>query len=138
MPSLKFRRTLSMREYKNFTKKYAIDRVLGLRLYAKKKRAGALGSDHPELHPARFADHILIPGRVPNELDIGFIDAVDGQNLALRIVGDGWSHPAARRRERHFHFHARAAVILFSQTAIVNQTKIDNINRNFRVVALRT
>jgi hypothetical protein len=77
MPSLKFRRTLSMREYKNFTKKYAIDRVLGLRLYAKKKRAGSLGSDHPELHPARFADHILIPGRVPNELDIGFIDAVD-------------------------------------------------------------
>ena len=34
--------------------------------------------NHAELHSPRFADHVLIPGRVPNELDIGFIDAVDG------------------------------------------------------------
>jgi hypothetical protein len=34
-------------------------------------------SDHPELHAARFTDHVLIPGRIPDELDIGFIHAVD-------------------------------------------------------------
>jgi hypothetical protein len=34
--------------------------------------------NHAELHSPRFADHVLIPGRIPNELDIGFIDTVDG------------------------------------------------------------
>ena len=35
-------------------------------------------SDHTEFHPAGFADHVLVPRRVPNELDIGFVDAIDG------------------------------------------------------------
>ena len=95
-----------------------------------------VASDHSELHAARFADHILIPRRIPDQLDICFIYAVDRQNLALSVVRDRWSHPAARRSERHFHFHARAAIILFDQTAIVNQTKINNIDRDFRIVAL--
>ena len=37
----------------------------------------AYGSNHAELHSAGFADHVLIPRRVPNELHIGFINAVD-------------------------------------------------------------
>jgi hypothetical protein len=65
--------------------------------------------NHAELHPPRFTDHVLIPGWIPNELDIGFIDTVDGQNLALRIVGDCRSHSAAGGREGHFHFHFGAA-----------------------------
>jgi hypothetical protein len=93
-------------------------------------------SDHSELHATRFADHILIPRRIPDELDISLIYAVDRQNLALSVVRDRWPHPAARRSERHFHFHARAAIILFDQTAIVNQTKINNVDRDFGVVAL--
>ena len=36
----------------------------------------AYGSDHSELHSAGFANHVLIPRRVPNELHIGFIAAV--------------------------------------------------------------
>jgi hypothetical protein len=42
--------------------------------------------NHPELHPPRFADHVLIPWRVPNELDVCFIHAVDTKNFALRIM----------------------------------------------------
>ena len=45
------------------------------------------------LHPARFANHILVPRRVPDELHISFIDAVYAQNLALRIVRDCRSIP---------------------------------------------
>ena len=78
----------------------------------------------------------MIPGRIPDQLDIGFIHAVDGQNLALGIVRDCWPHAAAGRSERHFHFHARAAIILFDQTAIVNQTKINNVDRDFRIITL--
>src|SRR6266496_1729231 len=71
--------------------------------------------NHPELHAPRFADHVLIPWRVPNELHIGFIYAVDGQNLALRIVRDRRAHAAARGRKRHFHFHFGTAFRFFSQ-----------------------
>jgi hypothetical protein len=34
--------------------------------------------NHPEFHPSCFADHVLVPRRVPNKLDVGFINAVDG------------------------------------------------------------
>ena len=95
-----------------------------------------LASHHPELHPARFADHALIPGRIPDELHVGFIHAIDRQNLALRIVRDGRPHAATGRGQRHFHFHFRSAVILLDQAAIVNQTEIDNVDRDFRIVTL--
>ena len=32
---------------------------------------------HAELHPTGFTDHVLVPRRIPDELDIGFIDAID-------------------------------------------------------------
>src|SRR5207249_11218516 len=92
--------------------------------------------DHPEFHPASFADHILVPGRIPNELDIRFIDAVDTKNFALRIMRDGRPHAAARRGECHFHFHPRAAVLFLNQTAIINQTEIDDIDRDLWIIAL--
>jgi len=41
---------------------------------------------HPKLHPTRFADHVLIPRRIPDELNIGFIDAVDRKDFALCIM----------------------------------------------------
>src|SRR6266542_2361003 len=118
------------------SRKYEIGPALALQPHAKQKRARSLCSDHPELHPARFADHILIPGRIPDELDIGFIHAVNRQNFALGVVGYCGPHAAARRSERHFHFHAHPAVILFSQTTIVNQTKVNNVDRDFGIVAL--
>src|SRR5215470_1002007 len=101
-----------------------------------RKKSAARGSDHPELHSARFADHILIPRWIPDELDIGFVHAVYRQDLTLGVVCDGWSHAAARRGQRHFHFHAHATIIFFDQTAVVNQTKVYNVDRNFRIIAL--
>jgi hypothetical protein len=46
------------------------------RFFASLRMTGGIRLNHPELHPARFADHVLIPGWVPDELHIGFIDAV--------------------------------------------------------------
>jgi hypothetical protein len=92
--------------------------------------------DHPELHPTRVADHVLIPRWIPDQLDVGFIYAIDRQNLALGIVGDGRSHSATRRGQCHLHIHARAAVLFLCQLAIVNQSEVDNVHRNFRVITL--
>jgi hypothetical protein len=95
-----------------------------------------MNSDHPELHPPGLADHILVPWRIPDELNISFIHAIDGQNLALRIVRDGRSHAATGRSECHFDFHAGSAVILLDQATIVNEAKINNVDGDFRIVAL--
>jgi hypothetical protein len=92
--------------------------------------------NHSELHPPGFADHVLVPWRVPDQLHVGFVDAVDAQDLALGVVRDGRSHAAARRGQGHFHFDLLAAFGFIHQPAIVNQTEVDNIHRNFGVEAL--
>jgi hypothetical protein len=51
--------------------------VQGLRRRQAAMTRSARQSNHAELHPPRFADHVLVPGRVPDQLDIGLIDAVD-------------------------------------------------------------
>ena len=33
--------------------------------------------DHAELHSPSFADHVLVPRWIPDQLHIGFIDTVD-------------------------------------------------------------
>ena len=52
------------------------------------------------------------------------------------IVRDGRAHSAARRGQGHLHIYPRAAVISPRQFAIVNQSQIDNVDRNFRVITL--
>ncbi len=90
--------------------------------------------DHPELHPARFADHVLVPGRVPNELDIRFIHTVDGQDFALRIIRDRRIHSAIERSESHLHFPA--AFRPLGQLTIGSQTEINQLHRNLWVETL--
>jgi len=92
--------------------------------------------NHAELHSPGFADHVLVPRRIPDQLHIRFIDTIDRQNFALRIVRDRRSHSATRRSQGHFYFDARPAVVFFDQATIINQTKIDNVHRNFWVEAL--
>src|SRR5947207_3289723 len=74
--------------------------------------------DHSQFHPPSFTDHVLVPRRIPNQLHISFIDAVDRQDFALRVVGDGWTHSATRRGQSHFHFYPRAAIIFLEQSTI--------------------
>src|SRR5205814_2234831 len=34
-------------------------------------------SHHPKLHSPGFADHVLVPWRVPRQLHVGFVDTID-------------------------------------------------------------
>src|SRR5882724_4050808 len=93
-------------------------------------------SNHAKLHSPGFTDHVLIPRRIPNELHIGFIDAVYAQNFALRIVRDRRPHPAARGGQSHFYFHSCSALFFFAQATIVDQSEINNVNGDLWVVTL--
>src|SRR5437899_7761692 len=48
------------------------------RSHASLHAESAVKSNHAELHPNCFDDHDLITGRVPDELHISFIHAIDG------------------------------------------------------------
>jgi hypothetical protein len=37
--------------------------------------------DKAELHFAGFADHMLVPGRIPDQLNISFVNAGNGKDL---------------------------------------------------------
>ena len=41
-------------------------------------------SDQPEDHFALFADHVLIPGRIPDDIDLRLIDA--GGDTQTRVI----------------------------------------------------
>jgi hypothetical protein len=87
-------------------------------------------------HPARFADHVLIPGRIPDELDICFIHAVDRENFALRIMRDRRTHSATRRSESHLPIEFQAAFRPLCQLTIGSQTEINQLHRNLGVETL--
>src|SRR6476620_11141240 len=93
-------------------------------------------SDHPELHPAGFADHALVPRRIPDELNVGLVYAVDRKDLALGVVRDRRAHSAAGCGQRHFDVHLRAAFGPLRELAIINQSEIDDVHRDFRIEAL--
>ena len=101
------------------------------------RQAEALvGLDHPELHSPGFANHVLVPGWVPHQLYVGFLDAVDAQDFALGVVRDRWAHSATGSRQGHFHFDFRAATFFLDKTTVVDKAKVDDVDRDFRVVAL--
>jgi hypothetical protein len=59
------------------------------------------GLDEAELHFAFFADHGLVPGRLPGDADIGGADAGDEEDFAFGVFGNRGAHAAAGRGERH-------------------------------------
>ena len=73
----------------------------------------------------------MVPGRVPDQLDIGFLDLIEREQFGLNIGGDLAAEMAAGRGERHFYVHAVAG-----DFDVVDQTEIDDIQRNFGVIAI--
>ena len=49
---------------------------------------------------------------------------------------DGGAHSATGRGQSHFYFHSCTAIFFVDQATIVNQTKIDNIHRDFWIITL--
>lgn len=90
-------------------------------------------SDHAEFHFSFLGDHILVPCGIPDELDICFVDFVDGEDLCLGICGDDRAHAAARGGESHFHLHDFLVIDLFDG-AVVNEAEVDDVDRDFRII----
>ena len=90
-------------------------------------------SDHTQFHAAFFGNHILIPGRIPDKFDLRIIDSLDRHDACLGIRRDHRAHATPGSRQSHFdHRHGLASLIL--DEAVVNQTEIDDIHRDFRIV----
>ena len=58
----------------------------------------------------------------------------NGQNLGSRILSNRRTHPTAGSSQRHLDFHLCAGILRSHDLAIVNQTEIHNVYRNFGIV----
>ena len=84
-----------------------------------------------ELFAAVSGNHALVPWRIPNEMDVRFLDGIQRQQTGLDVSCDLPAEMATRGSERHFHVHFAAV-----ERHVVNQTEIDDVQRDFGVEAL--
>ena len=85
-----------------------------------------------ELHFAGFGDHGLVPWRVPDEFDFGFVDAFEGEDFAFGVGGNCRAHAAAGGGERHF-YQDRGFAVGSIDAAIVDQAEVHDIHGDFGV-----
>ena len=98
-----------------------------------KARVGALHD--AELHLADFGDHGLVPWRVPDEFDIGFVDAGEGFDLGFGFLGEDGAHAAAGGGEGHLDGDEGAVAVAWGDLAIVDEAEVDDVDGDFGVVA---
>src|SRR5215469_17110335 len=78
------------------------------------------------------------PLRIPDEFDSGITDARDAQHPLFDLIGNMSGRRAAGRRKGHLNFDMITAGISRIRRLyphFVNQTEVDNVDRNLRVVA---
>src|SRR5262245_39147088 len=63
----------------------------------------AIISEQSELELGGVTQHGLVPGRVPDQFNVSFLNAFNGPQLLLHLLSQHRAHAAARRRQRHFH-----------------------------------
>jgi hypothetical protein len=72
-----------------------------------------------------------MPRRIPNQLDIGFFNLIERKEFGLDIPRDLPTQVTTGSGQSHLHIDARTL-----DRDVVNKTKINNIEGNFRVVAI--
>src|SRR6266508_4287732 len=98
--------------------------------------SSTLGASHQsQLEFRSLGHHALVPRRVPDQFHVRLIDLLNRQEFVLHVLREHRPHAATRRRQRHFHVRfvgvARADR---RELAIVDQSEIDDIDRDLRVV----
>ena len=72
----------------------------------------------------------MVPGRIPDEFDVGFFDFIEGEEFALDVRGDLTAHVAARGGERHFDVDD--AVM---EGDVVDEAEVNDVEWDLRIVA---
>jgi hypothetical protein len=73
----------------------------------------------------------LVPGRIPDEFDVGFFDFVEGEEFALDIGGDLAAHMAPGRGEGHFDIDGGTG-----DGDVVDEAEVHDVEGNFGVVTV--
>src|SRR5512132_1004444 len=83
-----------------------------------------------EFEARRLRHERRIPRRIPDQLDLGVGDALDGAQLGLDLAGDDARHRAARRGQSHLD--SNDAVV--GDVDVVDQAEFIDTHRNLRIV----
>jgi hypothetical protein len=76
-----------------------------------------------------------MPGRIPDDLDIGFCDSGQAKNLLLGITGNDPAHAAAGSGEGHFYRDAMAALLGWLQGEVLDEAKVNDVYWDFGIKA---
>src|SRR5580698_5375981 len=91
--------------------------------------------NHPQLLLAFLRNALGAPRRVPDDVDLRVGHARHTQYFALRVGGDRRTHAATGRGKGHLHFDEIAAAFLRLDFEAVNEAEVDDVDRNFGIVA---
>jgi hypothetical protein len=70
-----------------------------------------------------------MPGRVPDQFDVGFFDFLESEEFALNIRGDLAAHVAAGSGERHLHIDD--AVV---EGDVIDEPEVHDVEGNLGIV----
>src|SRR5690606_33454129 len=108
----------------------------GLRHPAPHARPGGRASEQAELQARRLADHFPAPGRIPDQVDRGFVHPFDVEQLVAGLVGDHGAHAAPGGRQGHLDLDAEPVLDTGGHDlAFVHQPQIDDVHGNLGIVA---
>jgi hypothetical protein len=93
------------------------------------------GSINPESATSGRRDHGLVPGRIPDDLDVGFCHTGQPQDLLLGIAGNDAPHTAAGGGEGHLDRDAMIAVLGRFQGEVIDEAEVDDVDRDFGIEA---
>src|SRR6202165_6045037 len=95
----------------------------------------ALISHHAGLQTSFVRHHGLVPGRVEHQFDIRSRNRRDYLHFVAHVLDQYLAHSAARRRQGHLDVDRAGRIFVLADIAFVNQPQVDDIDRNFRVIA---
>src|SRR4051812_28544981 len=75
-----------------------------------------------------------MPGRVPNDFDIGFFHTGQTHKALLGIASDHTTHAAAGGGESHFHRDRASAGGKWDDFHVIDETEIDDVDGDLGVV----
>src|SRR5690606_10397397 len=92
-------------------------------------------SEHAQLKSRGLAHHFPAPWRIPYEVHLHFFHAMNVENLAARFIGNHRDNSATGCDQCHSNFNTKFFIAQGDDVAAIDQTQVDDVDRNFRVVA---
>src|SRR5690606_8526028 len=92
-------------------------------------------SEQAGFQPGLVRHHVLVPGRIEHQLDVGLGNGRHRLDLGAHVVHQDVAHAAAGRGQCHADGNGALALGVAAEHAVVDQAQIDDVDRDLRIEA---